>query len=283
MSILVRPDSLKEATDLLAARDYTILCGGTDVFPALVDRRPPAAMLDVSGLAEIRGIAAQDGAIHIGGATTWSEIIAAPLPPALDALKAAAREVGSVQIQNRGTIAGNLCNASPAADGVPPLLALDADVELASSCGMRRLALADFILGNRHTARAPDEILSAVVVPEPHACARSAFLKLGARRYLVISIAMVAVVVDWAPDHTICDARIAVGSASLVAARLPALEARLRGQSIEADVARTISADELAPLTPIDDVRATAAYRMDAARELIGRALIQASEAHPHA
>jgi CO/xanthine dehydrogenase FAD-binding subunit len=283
VSILVRPASLAEAAELLAARDYTVLCGGTDVFPALVDRPPPAAMLDVSRLDELRGVATRDGAIRIGGATTWSEIVAAQLPPAFDALKAAAREVGSVQIQNRGTIAGNLCNASPAADGVPPLLALDADVELVSSCGMRRLALSDFILGNRHTARAPDEILSAVIVPEPHACARSAFVKLGARRYLVISIVMVAVVVDCAPDHTICDARIAVGSASVVATRFPALEARLRGQSIGADVARTITTEELAPLAPIDDVRATATYRLESTRELMGRALMQACEAHAHA
>jgi CO/xanthine dehydrogenase FAD-binding subunit len=283
VSILIRPASLTEATNLLAARDYTILSGGTDVFPALVDRPPPAAMLDLSRLDDIRGITSQDGTIRIGGATTWSEIIAAPLPRAFDALKAAAREVGSVQIQNRGTIAGNLCNASPAADGVPPLLALDAEIELVSSCGTRRLALADFILGNRHTARAPDEILSAVIVPEPHACARSTFLKLGTRRYLVISIAMVAVVVDCAPDHTICDARVAVGSASVVATRLPALEVRLRGQTADADVARTITADELAPLSPIDDVRATAVYRMDAARELIARALMQACEAGKHA
>jgi CO/xanthine dehydrogenase FAD-binding subunit len=283
VSILVRPATLAEATNLLAARDYTILSGGTDVFPALVDRSPPAAMLDLSGLDDIRGITSRDGTIRIGGATTWSEIIAAPLPRAFDALKAAAREVGSVQIQNRGTIAGNLCNASPAADGVPPLLALDAEVELVSSCGKRRLALGDFILGNRHTARAPDEILSAVIVAEPHACARSAFLKLGARRYLVISIVMVAVVVDFAPDHTICDARIAVGSASVVATRLPVLEARLRGGKIHPNLARTITAEELAPLAPIDDVRATAAYRMDAAREVIARALMQVCEVRAHA
>jgi CO/xanthine dehydrogenase FAD-binding subunit len=108
-------------------------------------------------------------------------------------------------------------------------------------------------------------------------------VKLGARRYLVISIVMVAVVVDCTPDHTICDARIAVGSASVVATRLPALEARLRAQSIGADVARTITTEELAPLAPIEDVRATAAYRLDSARELIGRALMQACEAHAHA
>ena len=98
-------------------------------------------------------------------ATTWSEIAAANLPPAFDALRQAAREVGSIQIQNRGTIAGNLCNASPAADGVPPLLALDAAVELASANGTRQLPLSEFITGYRRTARQPDEILSAVIVP----------------------------------------------------------------------------------------------------------------------
>ena len=283
MSILIRPSCLEEATRLLAARDYTILSGGTDVFPALLDRPSPAAMLDLSRLDEIRGVGLGEGAIRIGGATTWSEIIAAPLPRAFDALKAAAREVGSVQIQNRGTIAGNLCNASPAADGVPPLLALDAEVELVSSCGTRRLALADFILGNRHTARAPDEILSAVVIPAPHPCARSAFQKLGARRYLVISIVMVAVVIDVAADQKICDARIAVGSASVAATRLPMLEARLRGHELDRNMARTITSEELAGLAPIDDVRATALYRLDSVRELIGRALRDACEAHPHA
>jgi CO/xanthine dehydrogenase FAD-binding subunit len=283
VSILVRPTTLAEAASLLAARDYTILSGGTDVFPALVDRPAPAAMLDLSRLDEIRGIDTAEGAIRIGGATTWSEIIDARMPPAFDALKQAAREVGSVQIQNRGTIAGNLCNASPAADGVPPLLALDAEVELVSSCGTRRLALSDFILGNRHTARAPDEILSAVIVPEARPCARSAFVKLGARRYLVISIVMAAVVVECASDRTICDARIAIGSASVVATRLPALEARLRGHAIEADVSATITAEELAPLAPIDDIRAKASYRMGAARELIARALMQACEIAAHA
>src|SRR5260370_31103109 len=109
-----------------------------------------------------------------GGATTWSEIAAASLPRCLDPLRAAAREIGAVQIQNRGTIAGNLCNASPAADGVPPLLILDASVELASNRGARRLPLSQFITGNRRTSLAPDEILTAIVMPAPAPALRSA-------------------------------------------------------------------------------------------------------------
>src|SRR5205814_2216166 len=129
------------------------------------DALPQGDVVDITALRELRGIVIEDEYIRIGGLTTWTEIVRIPLPRCFDALKAAAREIGSVQIQNRGTVAGNLCNASPAADGVPPLLALDAEVELASAVEKRRLALAEFITGNRNTARKTDEILSAVLIP----------------------------------------------------------------------------------------------------------------------
>src|SRR5712671_6018930 len=140
-----------------------VLSGGTDFYPALGDRIAQEPVMDISGLRELRGVSTEANYIRIGGLTTWSDIIRAPLPRCFDALKAAAREVGSVQIQNRGTVAGNLCNASPAADGVPPLLALDAEVELVSTSGMRRMPLGDFITGNRKTLRRPDEMLTAVI------------------------------------------------------------------------------------------------------------------------
>src|SRR6195256_6594995 len=145
---------------LLAEGEAQILSGGTDFYPALGDRVVRGAVVDVSGLGELRGVSSEVGYFRIGGLTTWTEITRTPLPRCFDALKSAAREVGGVQIQNRGTVAGNLCNASPAADGVPPLLALDAEVELVSKMGMRRLPLADFIVGNRKTLRQPGEILS---------------------------------------------------------------------------------------------------------------------------
>jgi CO/xanthine dehydrogenase FAD-binding subunit len=204
---------------------------------------------------------------------TWSELIAADLPPVFGGLKAAAREVGSIQIQNRGTLAGNLCNASPAADGVPPLLALDAAVELTSTGGIRQLDLADFILGNRKTALRPGEILSAVLVPSVWNDAGSAFLKLGARRYLVISIVMVAATIARSLDGSVRAARVAVGSASAVARRLTVLEDRLVGVSAATRLSSLVAADDLAALTPIDDVRGSAAYRIEAAQELVGRAI----------
>jgi CO/xanthine dehydrogenase FAD-binding subunit len=123
--------------------------------------------VDVSNISAMRGVCLDNVGVRIGAATTWSEIARADLPPAFDALKVAARDVGAVQIQNRGTIAGNLCNASPAADGAPPLLILDAEVELASRRGTRRLALDAFINGARTTLLAPDEVMTAIVTPLP--------------------------------------------------------------------------------------------------------------------
>jgi CO/xanthine dehydrogenase FAD-binding subunit len=273
----IKPRTLDEATALLAAGDARILSGGTDFYPALGDRVVQGPVVDVSGLGELRGVSSEAGWFRIGGLTTWSEIIRTPLPRCFDALKSAAREVGGVQIQNRGTVAGNLCNASPAADGVPPLLALDAEVELVSKVGVRRMPVADFIVGNRKTQRKAAELLTAVLIPRALEDAASTFVKLGARRYLVISISMVAVVVKMSDEHIVdrkvLEARVAVGSCSAVARRLRALEAELVGASVRDGLGTVVRPEHLAPLSPIDDVRATAEYRMDASLRLVQRAL----------
>ncbi|MEX2200581.1 MAG: xanthine dehydrogenase family protein subunit M [Dongiaceae bacterium] len=268
----LRPTSLAEALNALATPGVCILAGGTDFYPAQGERPIAEPVLDVTAIPELRGIAIGRDEIRIGGGTSWSTIIATPLPTCFDALKQAAREVGSVQIQNRGTVAGNLCNASPAADGVPPLLALDALVELVSRSGARRLALADFIVGNRRTERRSDEILAAIVLPRS-IDGPSCFLKLGARRYLVISIAMVAAILERDGKGRIAQARVAVGACSAVALRLHELERDLVGKPCAAGIGELVMPQHLAALPPIDDVRATAAYRIDAARTLIGRAL----------
>jgi CO/xanthine dehydrogenase FAD-binding subunit len=268
----IKPRTLDEAVAVLAAGEARILSGGTDFYPALGDGVVRGAVVDVSGLGELRGVSSAADCFRIGGLTTWSEIIRAPLPRCFDGLKSAAREVGSVQIQNRGTVAGNLCNASPAADGVPPLLALDAEVELVSKSVVRRMPLAEFILSNRKTQRKADELLTAVLVPRALESAASTFVKLGARRYLAISISMVAVVVQIG-DQRVLEARVAVGSCSAVARRLPALEGELVGASVRDGLGTVVHREHLAPLSPIDDVRATADYRMDASLRLVQRAL----------
>ncbi len=274
MTDYFRPATLDEAVEVLARERPVLLAGGTDLYAATTRRGLGQPVLDVTGIAELGGIGETAEGLRIGAAATWAGIARAVLPPAFDALRQAALEVGGRQVQAAGTIAGNLCNASPAADGVPPLLVLDAEVELFSPEGARRLPLSDFITGPRRTARGAREIVVAIHVPRPALRGHSRFLKLGARRHLVISIAMVAVRAVVA-DGRIVEAALAVGACSAVARRLPEVEAALVGAPV-AEAAGRIADDAVArALDPIDDVRSTAAYRAGAAAEVLRRALAE--------
>jgi CO/xanthine dehydrogenase FAD-binding subunit len=274
-----RPTTCAEAVRILASEGGVLIAGGTDVFPALVDRPTPTRLIDLTACADLKGITVTERHTRIAGGVTWSQIARAELPRGFHALKSAAREVGSIQIQNRATLAGNLCNASPAADGLPPLLAMDAELELTGPNGVRTLPIGEFVLGNRHTARRPDEILSTILIPRTCDRAGSSFVKLGTRQYMIISIVMVAVTLVPASDGSIGSARVAVGAASSVARRLNAIEQRLVGADPGPNSAASyISDGDLGLLTPIDDVRASAAYRLEAARELIVRAIVEAWE-----
>ena len=281
MSACLRPENLEDALESLGGRPHRILAGGTDVYPADaaaagwgkpgIDHPDALPILDVSALGALSGIRRFPDRVEIGALVTWTGAIESDLPAWFDGVRLAAREVGGRQIQNRGTLAGNLCNASPAADGVPALLVLNARVRLQRHGGSRELPLEGFITGNRRTRLRPDELMTAIVIPTPAAGARSTFLKLGARRYLVISIAMVAACLEL-KDGRIRDARIAVGACSECAQRLTGLEARLEG--VPAGEAPDMVRDEgLALLSPIDDVRASASYRRHGARVLVRRAL----------
>ena len=288
MGLYLRPtapaDALAALADLKIAQPskmadrLTLLAGGTDFYPAQAARAAwleaaPRNVLDISGIEELKGIRQSETGITFGGLTTWAEIRDARLPRAFDGLKLAAREVGGQQIQNRGTIAGNLCNASPAADGVPPLLTLDASVEIASVRGTRSIPLGDFITDNRTTVLAADELVTAIQVPKSHSRARSTFLKLGARAYLVISIVSVAAVIDVGDDGRIARTAIAVGACSAVPQRLAQLERDLAGVAV-ADARRVVVAEHLAGLQPIDDVRGSAGYRRHAALVVTRRAVM---------
>jgi CO/xanthine dehydrogenase FAD-binding subunit len=276
----LRPAHLGEALEALAAGapagdPWVIVAGATDHYPARVGRAPVEDVLDVSAIDRLRRIEAVAGGWQIGALATWADLAEADLPPMFDGLRSAALAVGGVQIQARATVAGNVCNASPAADGVPNLLALDAQVELSSRSGSRILPVGQFVTGNRRTARRPDELVTGLFVPDPlpGTTVRSAFEKLGSRAYLVISIAMVAAVVELGGDGRIARARVAVGACSEVAQRLGDLEAELAGQPATAASVELVRAAHLAGLAPIDDVRGSAAYRRDAAVTLVRRAL----------
>ncbi|HVF08179.1 MAG TPA: FAD binding domain-containing protein [Actinomycetota bacterium] len=267
---LVPPD-LAAALEMREA-GCTVLAGGTDLYPQHVGRAISGRVVDLGGIASLRGIAETPEGFRLGALTRWTDVAAASLPPCFDGLRAAAAEVGSIQVQNAGTVGGNLCNASPAADGVPPLLTLDASVELTSVRGSRQLPLESFLTGYRETALRHDELLTAVIVPRGIEDSRSAFSKLGLRRYLVISVVMVAVVASIDGEGLVSEARIAVGACSPVARRLRSLESHLRGRPL-GEVGEASIAEHLAMLAPIDDVRATADYRRHAAAVLVRRAL----------
>lgn len=277
MTRYAKPADLNDALALLAADRWKVLAGGTDFYPALGARPLRENVLDINGLSALRGISTTGSHVVIGARTSWSDVIRHDLPIAFDCLKEAAREVGSVQIQNTGTVAGNLCNASPAADGVPALMALDAEVELRSVAGARHLPLSEFILGNRKTALQPDELMTAICVPVSATAGQSAFIKLGARRYLVISVAMAAARIVLDRKGRIAEAALAIGSCSAVAKRLPALEAALVGQKADDALGERIELGHLSGLAPIDDVRGSAEYRLVAAREILARAIRRAA------
>jgi CO/xanthine dehydrogenase FAD-binding subunit len=283
MSAYLRPRRLDEALGALAAGGpggaaWVVVAGATDHYPARVGRRPQEDVLDVTAIPGMREIADIHGGWWIGALTTWTDLAEASLPSLFAGLRQAALAIGGLQIQSRATVVGNVCNASPAADGIPNLLALDAQLELASERGTRRVPIGSFVTGNRRTTRAPDELVTGLFVPMPLAgtSVRSTFEKLGSRAYLVISIAMVAAIAEIGEDGTVARARVAVGACSEVAQRLPALEAELAGRPAAAGSAAIVRPEHLAGLTPIDDVRGTAEYRRDAALTVVRRALAKA-------
>jgi CO/xanthine dehydrogenase FAD-binding subunit len=274
----MQPDSLEDAMRCLSASGARPVAGGTDFFPSLGDGLPNHDIVDLTRVEGLRGISSCPLGVEFGAATTWTDVVREDLPPAFDGLKAAAREVGSVQIQNSGTLAGNLCNASPAADGVPPLLTLNAELALLGPRRTRRLPLAEFLQGPRKTALLKGEIVTSVCVPKLEGNWTSSFLKLGSRKYLVISIAMVAVLLRM-EGRTLREVRISIGACSPVAQRMTALEEALTGQSVSVlDRPGTFGPEMFRTLTPLNDVRGSAEYRLDAVAALCRRALKQAAD-----
>ncbi len=231
--------------------------GGTDVLVELnFDRARPPALINLNEVEELRGWSRDNGSLRLGAGMTYTECRRS-LADVLPALAEASRTVGSPQIQNRGTVGGNLGTASPAGDSLPPLLVEQADVELASVNGSRRVPLEEFLLGPKQTALAPDELIVAVHVHPSGA--RQTFMKVGPRNAMVIAIASLALAVDREREEI----RVAFGSAGPVP--------RLVTAALE-------EADELpervvAAASPIDDVRGTASYRRHALRVLTRRAL----------
>ena len=256
---VLRPSTLDEALRQKAEHpDARFVQGGTDVMVELNfgHSRPPA-IVDLGELGELRGWSEDGDDVVLGAGLTYTEAMQAPLATRLPALAEASRTVGSPQIRNRGTIGGNLGTASPAGDALPPLLAERAVVELASIRGTRALPLEEFLLGVKRTALAADELVTGVPL-RPSGGAQP-FMKVGPRNAMVIAVSSPAVVVDTSEGEV----RAAFGSAAVTVRRvtLPLTDASTLGERI-AEAA-----------SPIDDVRATAAYRRHALGVLASRAL----------
>jgi CO/xanthine dehydrogenase FAD-binding subunit len=256
---VLSPRSLDDALRLRASHPEALaILGGTDVMVDLnFDRIRPATVLNLGELPELRGWRAENGSLVLGAGLTYTEAAGSELAAALPALAEAARTVGSPQIRNRGTIGGNLATASPAGDALPPLLVSQAEVELSSVGRIRTLPLAQFLLGVKRTALAPEELITAVRLPRRSG--PQTFMKVGPRNAMVISVCSLAMAVDGERDEV----RAAFGSAAPVATlvRVPRAEA----ESLPERVAAAAS--------PIDDVRGSAAYRRHALRVLTERAL----------
>ena len=256
---VLTPHSLGEALRLKADKpDARYVQGGTDVLVELnFDRSRPPALINLNEVAELRGFTRDNGTLVLGSGLMYAELMQAPLAGELPALAEASRTVGSPQIRNRGTIGGNLGTASPAGDALPPLLVERAVVELVSVRGERRLPLAEFLVGVKRTALAPDELITVVRV-EPSG-ARQTFMKVGPRNAMVISVCSLALEVD----HERGELRAAFGSAAPT----------VRLVTAPLDEADSFPEQVVAGASPIDDVRGTAAYRRHALGVLTRRAL----------
>ena len=275
----LQPRSLPDALAIKAERpDAVPIAGGTDVMVELnFDRRRPEAILDLTRVPELAAWDRSDGGVRVGAGVTYTRAIA-ELAGDLPGLAIAARTVGSPQIRNRGTIGGNLGSASPAGDCHPPLLAVGAEVEVASVGGARRVPIDEFFTGPKQSALEPDELICAVHLSA--ATGPQQFAKIGTRNAMVIAVCSFGLALD-PPGGRV---GTGIGSAGPTPLRALAAERFLqgmlssqglwgsRGPLEEAAVARF--GDLVAEAArPIDDVRGTAAYRAHALGVLARRTL----------
>jgi CO/xanthine dehydrogenase FAD-binding subunit len=276
----LRPASLRELVEDLDRTGGRVVAGGTDVIPKMRhDLFPASVLVDASNIAELGFIEETDNEISIGALTTHQEMVdSALLQAANPALVAAAASVGCAQTRHRGTLGGNIANASPAADAVPALLVFDAQVHLLGKDGERMMPLREFFIGPGKTKLKAGELIQSVVFSRLSGAWGAAFQKLGKRNGMAISVVNVAVVVVLDAIGKVQDARVALGSVAPIVVRGSEVEKMLIGQEPTPEVVRDAANAVVADISPIRDVRSTAEYRRHAATVLTRRALEQAIE-----
>jgi CO/xanthine dehydrogenase FAD-binding subunit len=281
---ILAPDTWGEALAMKAAQpDAVPIAGGTDLMVALnFDRARPAAILDLTRVPELRDWSADDGRLRIGAGVTYTRLID-ELGDRLPGLAIASRTVGSPQIRNRGTVGGNLGTASPAGDGLPPLYVSDAEVELASTTGTRRMPVAEFVTGPKRNAARDDELIAAFHLPA--ATGAQQFAKIGTRNAMVIAVCSLSLAI-WPERRAVCACIGSAGPTPIRATEAEAFAAGVldedglwegRGPMADAALER-FGALVAAAAAPIDDVRGSAAYRRHALGVLGRRTLSWAWE-----
>lgn len=266
-----RPRDLDEAVALRAAHpEWMVLAGGTDLMVNANHRPEPAGILDLWRLPDIGFIRVEEGTIAIGAGTTWHEVERhAAIREKLAPLALAAREIGALQIQARATLGGNVGTSSPVGDSLPVLLALDAQLELASPRGRRTLPYATWCTGYRKTLLAADELIVAAHVPVPPAATRTRWRKVGTRRAQSISKVMGAAAITL-DGTTVVSARVALGAVADRPIRIGTVEDAVKGLPL-ARAAEAARVAVRAAIVPIDDIRSTATYRRDVAENIVAR------------
>jgi len=276
------PATLGEALTLLAAEPglWTPLAGGTDLMVVYnAGRLKPTCFLDLSRLAELRGIEENATSLRFGALTTFTELRECrAVHQHFPNLVKSARATGALAIQNRGTLAGNIANASPAADTPPSLLAYGAELELVSPRGLRRVAYDQFHLGYKALDLAPDELLARVIVPKPSGRGFHYFRKVGTRQAQAISKTCLAAYAR-VEEGRLAELRIGLGSVAPTPARARHAEAVLLGQALGSLPVAAAREALLADMSPIDDIRATAHYRSVVTRNLLGQMLRELAHA----
>lgn len=270
MTAYLRPRTLAEAVEARAKHpDWMVLAGGTDLMVNANHRPAPAGILDLWRLAELGGIELTDQ-LTIRAGTTWLEVERHPhVLERYRPLAEAAREIGALQIQARGTLGGNVGTSSPVGDSLPVLLAFDAELELASVRGHRRVPYREFCTGYRKTQLAADELIVAAHLPLLVGPTRTTWRKVGTRRAQSISKVMGAAVI-FRDGDIVTSARVALGAVADRPIRVAAVEQAVAGLPFgkAADAAR---AALRTAIKPIDDIRSTATYRRDVAENLVAR------------
>jgi CO/xanthine dehydrogenase FAD-binding subunit len=281
---VITPHSLDQALDALASSEKLVpLAGATDLMVCLeAGILAPCTFLDLQELRQLRPLLAVDsgnGSLTLGALTTYRDVRMNPIREQFPMLAWAAREVGALAIQSRGTWAGNIANASPAADGVPALMAYDAEIDLSSKKERRRVPLAGFYRGYKEMDRRPDELITAIHLPLPQPGWADYYRKVGTRRFQAISKTLLAGRILLDRDRTVRDIRMVFASVAPYTLRAVQTEAVLRDRHLTPEVIEEAAKAIQDEIRPIDDIRSTESYRRRVTSNLV-RDFLSAQNAH---